>query len=375
MNDFLEQIWWGNPVRNYLIIVSIILFTWLLKRFISRYLAGLIYGIVHKIWKDVDKHSFISLVMKPLGFFLAVLISIITLYKLNFPQEINVDIYKYTVKEIFQCFGNIVLIISFTSLLIRIIDFIALILEKRANLTADQTDNQLIVFFRDFFKAILVIIGIMLVFKYAFGLNVGGLITGLSIVGAAIALALRESLENLIASFIIFFDKPFTAGDLLKVNTVTGIVEKIGLRSTRIRTEQKTFVTVPNKQMVDSVVDNLSLRTQRRGELKLELSPATPGKTIAAFKESVSQLFQQKYKQQVESFSAFLQEVNKNGFVIVAEYFTAPVSIDNFNELKQNINFDIISLIEQHQVCLASSAAVVITGQPGHATEGSKDII
>ena len=91
----------------------------------------------------------------------------------------------------------------------------------------------------------------LVIIRFAFGWNIGSLLTGLSIVGAAIALALKESLENLIASFIIFFDKPFATGDLVKVNAITGTVEKIGLRSTRIRTEQKTFVTVPNKQMVD----------------------------------------------------------------------------------------------------------------------------
>ncbi len=165
--------------------------------------------------------------------------------------------------------------LSFIWLLLRIIDFIATILEKKANLTADQTDNQLIVFFRDFFKVIIAIIGLMMVLNYAFGLNVGSMITGLSIVGAGIALALRESLENLIASFIIFFDKPFTTGDLVKVNNITGTVEKIGLRSTRIRSDQKTYVSVPNKQMVDSVLDNLSLRTQRKGELKLEIGLTT----------------------------------------------------------------------------------------------------
>ncbi|MEI9958567.1 MAG: mechanosensitive ion channel domain-containing protein [Ferruginibacter sp.] len=59
-------------------------------------------------------------------------------------------------------------------------------------------------------------------------------------------------MENLIASFIIFFDKPFTAGDTLTANNISGTVEKIGLRSTRIRTADKTLVTIPNKLMVDS---------------------------------------------------------------------------------------------------------------------------
>lgn len=353
MNDFLQQVWWGNPVKNYFIVAGVILFIWILKRFVSRYLAGLLYSVVHKIWKDVDKKSFINLVVKPLGLFLAVLVSIIALYKLNFPEEINVDIYKYTVKEVVQCVGNIILIVSFTGLLIRIIDFIALILEKRANLSADQSDNQLIVFFKDFFKVILVIIGIMLVLRYAFGLNIGGLLTGLSIVGAAIALALRESLENLIASFIIFFDKPFITGDLVKVLNVTGTVERIGLRSTRIRTDQKTYVTVPNKQMVDSVLDNLSLRTQRRGDLKLELDVQTSSAKLEAVLAGIKKIME---RQDVEEANVLLDSITANAFVIQSDYYTAPVTIKEFNFIKQEVNLQVLKLIEESGVEIAGAS-------------------
>ncbi len=353
MNDFLQQVWWGNPVKNYFIVAGVILFIWILKRFVSRYLAGLLYSVVHKIWKDVDKKSFINLVVKPLGLFLAVLVSIIALYKLNFPEEINVDIYKYTVKEVVQCVGNIILIVSFTGLLIRIIDFIALILEKRANLSADQSDNQLIVFFKDFFKVILVIIGIMLVLRYAFGLNIGGLLTGLSIVGAAIALALRESLENLIASFIIFFDKPFITGDLVKVLNVTGTVERIGLRSTRIRTDQKTYVTVPNKQMVDSVLDNLSLRTQRRGDLKLELDVQTSSAKLEAVLAGIKKIME---RPDVEEANVLLDSITANAFVIQSDYYTAPVTIKEFNFIKQEVNLQVLKLIEESGVEIAGAS-------------------
>lgn len=353
MNDFLQQVWWGNPVKNYFIVAGVILFIWILKRFVSRYLAGLLYSVVHKIWKDVDKKSFINLVVKPLGLFLAVLVSIIALYKLNFPEEINVDIYKYTVKEVVQCVGNIILIVSFTGLLIRIIDFIALILEKRANLSADQSDNQLIVFFKDFFKVILVIIGIMLVLRYAFGLNIGGLLTGLSIVGAAIALALRESLENLIASFIIFFDKPFITGDLVKVLNVTGTVERIGLRSTRIRTDQKTYVTVPNKQMVDSVLDNLSLRTQRRGDLKLELDVQTSSAKLEAVLAGIKKIME---RPDVEEANVLLDSITANAFVIQSDYYTAPVTIKEFNIIKQEVNLQVLKLIEESGVEIAGAS-------------------
>jgi MscS family membrane protein len=340
-------------VRDYLIIGGVILFVWFLKKFISRYIAGLLYRLVHQVWKDVDKQSFIQLVVKPLGRFLAILVTIVALFKLKFPQEFNVDIYKYTVKEIIHCAGNIILIVTFTSLLIRIIDFIALILEKRANLTPDQSDNQLIVFFRDFFKVILVIIGIMMVLRYAFGLNVGGLLTGLSIVGAAIALALRESLENLIASFIIFFDKPFITGDLVKVLSITGTVEKIGLRSTRIRTDQKTLVTVPNKQMVDSVLDNLSLRNQRRADLKLELGLQTPA---ARLEELVSGIQGILGRKEIESFHVHVAEITGHAIIILSDYYTAPLTILEFNSIKQEVNLQSLRLLENLNIELAGAS-------------------
>lgn len=353
MNDFMEQVWMDNVVKNYFIVAVVILFVWFLKKFISRYIAGWLFRLVHQVWKDVDKQSFTNLVIRPLGKFLAILVAIVALYKLNFPLEWNVDVYKYTVKEVVHCAGSIILIVSFTSLLIRIIDFIALILEKRANLTPDQSDNQLIVFFKDFFKVILVIVGIMLVLRYAFGLNVGGLLTGLSIVGAAIALALRESLENLIASFIIFFDKPFITGDLVKVLNVTGTVEKIGLRSTRIRTDQKTMVTVPNKQMVDSVLDNLSLRTHRRGDLRLELGLQTPADLLEQAVEKLREILN---RPEIESAHIHLSDITGNAILILGDYYTLPLTVQEFNDIKQEINLKSLRLLEELKIELAGAS-------------------
>ena len=337
------------------------MFVILLKRFISRYLAGLLFQVVNKIWKDVDKKSFTNLLIQPLGFFLLILISIIALHKLVFPEVVNIDVYNYSVKQIIHAVTTIVLVISFIWLLLRIVDFIAIILEKKANLTPDQSDNQLIVFFRDFFKAVIVIIGIMMALNYAFNLNVGSLITGLSIVGAGIALALRESLENLIASFIIFFDKPFTTGDLVKVNNITGTVEKIGLRSTRIRSEQKTYVSVPNKQMVDSILDNLSLRTQRKGELKLEIGLTTNSSAIESLIRGIKKIAERK---EIEDSHVLLSDITGQALIINVDYFTAPVTINEFNAIKQEINLGILKLMEELQIEIAgANTDVRIIGQ------------
>ncbi len=353
MNDFLEQVWLDNLVKNYLIVAGVILFVILLKRFISRYLAGLMFNVVNKIWKGVDKKSFTNLLIQPLGFFLLILVAIISLHKLNFPTQLNAEVYKYSVKQIVHSFATIVIIISFIWLLLRIIDFIASILEKKANLTPSQSDNQLIVFFRDFFKVVIAIVGAMMVLNYAFDLNVGSLITGLSIVGAGIALALRESLENLIASFIIFFDKPFTVGDLVKVQNVTGTVEKIGLRSTRLRSDHKTWVSVPNKQMVDSVLDNLSMRTQRRGDLKLELGLQTSSAELESVIAGIKKVMDRK---EIEESNVLLAEITGNAFIVQSDYYTAPVTIKEFNEIKQDINLQSLKVMEELKIEIAGAS-------------------
>ena len=213
------------------------------------------------------------------------------LIKLNYPTVLQYKVYGHNIDDILIRLGIGIIVIAFVRFLLRIIDFIALVYHQNASLTADKADDQLVTFFRDFLKVIVGIIGLLILIKACFNQPIGNLLTSLSLVGAAVALAAKESLENLIASFIIFFDKPFTAGDTLTANNITGTVEKIGLRSTRIRTADKTLVTIPNKLMVDSVVDNLSMRTHRRGEIKLELAVTTSSdalqKVIAGIKQQL----------------------------------------------------------------------------------------
>ena len=79
------------------------------------------------------------------------------------------------------------------------------------------------------------------------------MVAGLGIGGLAIALAAQDTLENVIASFIIFLDKPFKQGDYISVSGAKGVVERIGFRSTRIRTLEKSYLTIPNKIVAQNV--------------------------------------------------------------------------------------------------------------------------
>lgn len=361
MDRFLQQKVLDNTIEAYLYVFGTILVMLVLKRFVSRYLAHQLFKMIANKKNQTARQSFLDLVVQPLGLFLLLSISIIAIDKLKFPGALDFKIYRITSKDLLDSIANAIMVIVFIRLCIRIIDFIATVLEEKANLTQDQTDNQLIIFFKDFFKVILVIIGVLLMMKFSFNKSIGNLLTGLSIVGAAVALATRESMENLIASFIIFFDRPFAVGDLVKVNGFTGNIEKIGLRSTRIRTTEKTYISVPNKQMVDSIVDNLSLRTQRKAELRLEIDLAATSTELQALTDAIKQILT---KPEIENKVVFLGETGKNAHVVTIEFFTSVAQpIDAFNLLRQEVNLQIITWLEEHKVALAASNTSVVVKQ------------
>ncbi len=366
--DFLDEIYFDNTVRSYLIVAGIILFVLLVKRYLSRYVVSLIYKLARRFWKTLDKKSFLDMVVEPVKWFLAIVISVFAIDKLNFPTVLDYEIYGHNSKDILSRIGPGIIIVMFIWLLLRLIDFIAVVLEGKANLTEDTRDNQLIVFFRDFFKVIIGIIGLLLIIKACFHQPIGNVLTGLSLVGAALALAAKESLENLIASFIIFFDKPFFTGDTIKVNAVTGTVERIGLRSTRIRTADKTLVTVPNKQMVDSAVDNWSMRTERKADIKLELSAGTSSTVLEKLLVEIKDLLN-KQAENINSSNVFIKELSKNSSTISIEYFTATFTLTEFFELKEKINLSIKRILEANHIEFAGESSSIFIRSENN-TEG-----
>jgi MscS family membrane protein len=285
----------------------------------------------------------------------------IAIDKLKFPSAFEFTVYKTNTRQILDALMNGALVIVFIWLCLRVIDFMAMVLEERANITKDQQDNQLIIFFKDFFKVILIIIGVLLVLKFSFNKNIGSILTGLSLVGAAVALATRESMENLIASFIIFFDKPFTVGEQVKVNGFTGTIEKIGLRSTRIRTNEKTYISVPNKQMVDTIVDNISLRTQRKTELQLELSLSATASTLQALLTAMRSYLS---TQKIDSYQVHLHDTGKQAHIVMVEYFSSAADEhEAYLMLREKINMAFIEILEAHKIELAASSTDVVVKQ------------
>ncbi|RFM30512.1 mechanosensitive ion channel family protein [Deminuibacter soli] len=362
MKDFLQYTFLDNKVETYLYVSVSILIALMIKRFVSQNLANLLFRIFNRAGRTFHKKSFLDLVVGPLEWFLLVALVLIALDRLKLPSVLDFRIHRIESRTIFDSLGNAVFVVVFIRLCIRCVLFFAMILEEKATAGTGHNSSQLVSFFRDFFKVLLILLGILLILHFSFNYDISNLLTGLSLVGAAIALATKESLENLIASFIIFFDKPFAVGDTVKVNGFTGTVEKIGLRSTRIRTDQKTYITVPNKQMVDTILDNITMRSQRKVEQRLEIGLSVPP---AQLKQVVTAI-----KSILDRFPAvldnnvFLSDTGKTAHVITMDYFTSIAQTNSeFNSMREDINLAVIDMLNQQQISFAASSTDVVVHQ------------
>jgi len=117
--------------------------------------------------------------------------------------------------------------------------------------------------FSRFSKAGLLVLATIAILQ-ELGFHVTGLLAGLGIGGLAMALAAQKTIENLFGSITLSVDQPFREGDFVKIQDFVGTVEKIGLRSTRIRTLDRTVITLPNATLADSRLESYTARDRIR---------------------------------------------------------------------------------------------------------------
>ena len=356
MQEVLNRTFLDNSFRDYLMVFGFILSVLILRKVASKKITRLIFYAFRKMGRKINEKEFFDLVLAPLENFIFFSATYVALNSLNFPREFDFKIMKVKSDVLLDRMASGVLIYFFFHTLLRVTDYMAIVMEKNAKTTEDYSDDQLIIFFREFLKVILIIVCFLVMIRYVFNQDITKLLAGLSIVGAAIALAAKESIENLIASFIIFFDRPFTVGDFLKVMQISGTVEKIGLRSTRLRTADGTFITIPNKQMVDSVVDNFSLRNKCRFELVLALDPRA---TVDQLKQVIKEMDEIFIYPELESKTILLSEIRIDAYIINIECITGVISMSDLNILKQKMNLQVLELLEKNGVAVAGKERVI----------------
>lgn len=173
--------------------------------------------------------------------------------------------------------------LSLVLLLSRLLNSFADILLKRASKTESKLDDQLIPLLRKTSQVLLWTLGCVFLLQN-YGVDVTSLLTLGSLATVGIALASKDAIENLFGSIVAFVDQPFQIGDWVIIdNSIEGIVEEVGFRSTRIRSFTNSLITVPNAKITSCTIDNFGMRKMRRFKCMIGLRYDTPVEKMEEF--------------------------------------------------------------------------------------------
>ena len=380
-SQIFEQVFWGNTIAAYCWFFGIIVLGLLLKKFVSKVISKLLFKLFTKFSDDVGIDTFIALLLKPFEFFITITSIYIAINRLTHPFEVTAFTYnklvgKVKVKEVFTL-GELsdkiflfLIILSFFWIILRIIDFIGHVFMYKAIKSENKADDQLVPFLKELFKFFVYFIGFFVLLGYVFEVNALSLITGLGIGGIAIALAAKESLENLIGSFTIFIDKPFTVGDLVKVDGVEGTIERVGFRSTVLRSTDKTTIIIPNRAMIDGVLENLTRRNYRRVKFNIGITYETSSAVINDIIADLNDFLMQ--KEHTTDSSVTFDSFADSALNLQILYLVENIEYNSFLKVKEEINFKIIEIVKQYGSDFAYPTQRTI-GEPMIKDQGTKD--
>ena len=278
MKDFLAQQFYGNSIQNWLISCAIILGSivigkvmyWIIGRYVKAITAKTKSGLDDLLVDKLEEPAVYGLVI--LGFYWG-------FQRLTFGDGVD------------NFFGHLFIIIftlNITWLVVRTLDaMVEEYIMPVVSRSDTDLDDQLMPIIRRSIKVLLWSMGLIIGLNNA-GFDVAALIAGLGIGGLALALAAQDTVKNIFGGIMIFADKPFKMKDRININGMDGIVEDIGVRSTRLRTLDGRLITIPNAQFSDNAVENISAEPARKVTVNLGLTYDT---TPAQMDEAIRILY------------------------------------------------------------------------------------
>jgi MscS family membrane protein len=208
----------------------------------------------------------------------------------------------------------------------------------------------------------------MLVALYHFGVNLTAALAGLGVGGIAVALAAQKTLENVIAGVSLIFDQTVNAGDTVKVGDTMGTVEDIGLRSTRIRTLDRTVVSVPNGQIASMSLENLSSRDKFWFHPILALRYGTTSSEMETVLQGIRTLLKERHLEPDSVRVRFLG-FGPNSLDVEVFAYVFATSWNQFLQIQEELLLRIIECIESAGVQMAfpPHTTIAVASAPDNA--------
>lgn len=180
------------------------------------------------------------------------------------------------------------------------------------------------------------------------GVNITAFVASLGVGGVAVALAVQNILGDLFASLSIGLDKPFEVGDFIVFGDIAGAIERVGLKTTRIRSISGEQIICSNTELLKNTIHNFKRMEERRVVFNFNVNYATPPDTIAQIPDMV--------RKAIESFDntrfdrSHFKEFGASALVFETVYFITTTDFNLFMDIQQTINLQIMKAFHAHHI-------------------------
>ncbi|MDH7605505.1 MAG: mechanosensitive ion channel family protein, partial [Melioribacter sp.] len=334
MNEFLKQKYFDNTIQEYLLALGILIVTFFIINFLKKYFLNRIkkkieesgYNKFHYIEKITNR------LLVPVLYLGAVYIA---LEYLSFGKEAD---------KIISIIYQIILayfIIRFSIALIRFL------LDRYFHKNRGEEELKRIQPLYGIINLLIWVIGLIFLLDNL-GFQVSTIVAGLGITGIAVALAAQALLGDLFSYFVIFLDKPFEIGDFISFDGNSGNIEKIGIKTTKIRSLSGEQLIVANSKLTNTILHNFKRLERRRVVLKLGVTYQTPLQKLEAIPEIVKSIIT---KNELVEFDRG-HFANYGDFSLNFEfvYFILSSDYKTYMDIQQKINFDIYREFEKEKI-------------------------
>jgi len=219
-----------------------------------------------------------------------------------------------------------------------------------------------------FGKGLAVVAGAALIL-YNAGINLTAVLTGLGVGGIAIAFAAQKTLENLFGGIMIASDRPIRVGDYCRAGEYSGTVESIGLRSTRIRTADRTLVSVPNGQLSMMSLENFAMRDKIRFSHTISLRLETSSHQLRSVLLDADRMLRGHAMVEASSAHVRFVGVKKDAFDIELFAYITAQSWEVFLEVQEELLLRLVDIVEAAGTTFADSTPPASEGGKGRKTK------
>ena len=310
------------------------------RRIFVKYIFRAVIKLCRKARTDLDK-TMLPALEHPLGIFIVVLGLYISLNYL--PLTAYQDM---LVVKIFRA-----VVIAFVAWCLYNFTGTFLFTELGRKLEID-IDKILIPFLIKIVRFVIVILAISIVAD-EWGYNVSGFVAGLGLGGLAVALAAKDALGNIFSGIVIITDKPFSIGDWISTPSVEGTVEDISFRSTKVRTFAHALVTVPNSTLANEPITNWTRMGKRRVTFNLGVANTTPKENLEKCIEKIRNMLENHPGVHKDTIFARFEKFSENSLEILIYFFTITTNWGKFLQVREDINFKIMGILESEGISLA----------------------